>query len=178
MTLNAHKALEQYFHTIINQPRIVYVKEPTMFEKTKMFFNEQMEKINSLLTKPTAFVEEDPKLCEDGYWAFEMYAPEWKNEFGETVEPIHTCIVESHEGAWMEVLDRILDAMEKHYGYSIKEQVYYSVNYPHNVPYQEELPAGYGRSLNDTVLQQLLLAYPEVYQTFVPDGYTITGGAK
>jgi hypothetical protein len=44
--------LDEYFHTIINQPRIVYVKETTMFDKTKMFFNEQIEKLSSLLTKP------------------------------------------------------------------------------------------------------------------------------
>jgi hypothetical protein len=130
------------------------------FEKTKMFFNEQIEKINSLLTKPTAFVEEDPKLYEDGYWAFEMYTPEWINEFGETVEPIHAVLVEPHEGTWMEVLDTVLDAMEAHYGYNIKEQVYYSVAFPHN----SEGEAGFGRSLNDDVLQQLLLAHPEVYE--------------
>lgn len=150
-----HKALEQYFHEIINQPRIVYVKETTMFEKTKMFFNEQIEKINSLLTKPTAFVEEDPALYEDGYWAFEMYTPEWVDEC------VHTVLVEPHEGTWVEVLDRILDAMEAHYGYNIKEQVYYSVNFPLN----EEGHAGYGRSLNDELFQQLLLAHPEVYES-------------
>ncbi len=158
-----HKALEQYFHEIINQPRIVYVKETTMFEKTKMFFNEQIEKINSLLTKPTTFVEEDPKLYEDGYWAFEMYTPEWVDETGETQKPVHTVFVEPHEGAWMDVLDQILDAMEAHYGYNIKEQVYYSVAFPHNI----EGEAGYGRSLNDEVLQKILLAYPEVYEVNV-----------
>ena len=59
-----------------------------------------------------------------------------------------------------------LDEMEKHYGYSIKEQVYYSVSFPLNEmdgftgkPY-----AGYGRNLNDNVLQQLLLAFPEIYE--------------
>jgi hypothetical protein len=149
--------LDQYFHLIIKPTE---TKETTMFEKTKMFFTEQIEKINSLLTKPTAFVEQDPKLHEDGYWAFEMYTPEWINEFGETVEPIHTVLVEPHEGTWMEVLDTILDAMEAHYGYNIKEQVYYSVAFPHN----SEGEAGFGRSLNDDVLQQLLLAHPEVYE--------------
>jgi len=148
--------LEQYFHLIIKPTQ----KETTMFEKTKMFFNEQIEKINSLLTKPTAFVEEDPKLYEDGYWAFEMYTPEWVDEHGDTVKPVHTVLVESHEGTWMEVLDTILDAMEVHYGYSIKEQVYYSVNFPLN----REGFAGYGRSLNDEILQKILLAYPEVYE--------------
>lgn len=156
-----HKALEQYFHEIINQPRIVYFKETTMFDKTKMFFNEQIEKINSLLTKPVAFVEEDPKLHEDGYWAFEMYTPEWVNAHGEKVEPVHTVFVEPHEGTWMEVLDRVLDAMEAHYGYNIKEQVYYSVTFPMNNPHL----AGHGRCLNDERLQQILLAFPELYES-------------
>ena len=151
-----HKALEQYFHTIINQTE---PKETTMFEKTKMFFTEQIEKLNTLLTKPVAFVEEDPKLCEDGYWAFEMYTPAWINECNEKVEPIHTVFVEPHEGTWMEVLDTVLDAMEAHYGYNIKEQVYYSVNFPLN---QSDL-SGYGRCLNDERLQQILLAFPELY---------------
>ena len=88
-----HKALEEYFHTIINQPRIVYVKETTMFEKTKMFFTEQIEKLNTLLTKPVAFVEEDPTLYEDGYWAFEMYTPEWIDEHGDKIKPIHTILI-------------------------------------------------------------------------------------
>lgn len=138
-----------------------------MFEKTKMCFNEQIEKINSLLTKPTAFVEQDIKLYDDGYWAFEMYTPEWVDEHGDTVQPVHTVLVEPHEGTWMKVLDTILDAMEAHYGSSIKEQVYYSVTFPNNFLYYDENgkpPAGYGRSLNDDILQKLLLAYPEVYE--------------
>jgi len=154
--------LDQYFHLIINKPRIVEFKEPDMFDKTKMFFTEQIEKLNSLLTKPTAFVEtEDPKLYEDGYWAFEMYTPEWVNEYGETEKPVHTVIVEPHDGTWFEVLDRILDAMEAHYGYNIKEQVYYSVTFPLNDPEC----AGYTRCLNDERFQQVLLAFPELYES-------------
>jgi len=149
--------LEEYFQTIVNkQPE----KETNMnFLKLSMFFTGLLEKLNSLLTKPTAFVEEDTTMYEDGYWAFEMYTPEWVDEFGDMVKPVHTVLVEPHNGTWMEVLDRILDAMEAHYGYSIKEQVYYSVNFPWN----EEGRAGYGRCLNDVVLQKLLLSYPEVY---------------
>ena len=154
--------LDQYFHQIVKQP---LVKEQTMFERTKMFFTQQIEKINSMLTKPTAFVEEDPKLYEGGYWAFEMYTPEWVNEFGETVKPIRTCFITPHDGTWMEVLDRILDAMEAHYGYNIKEQVYYSVNFPLNdTDYKGEPFPGYGRCLNDERLQQILLAVPELYE--------------
>ena len=131
-----------------------------MFGKTKMFFTQQIEKINSLLTKPTTF--EDNSVLEgydDGYWAFEMYTPEWINEHGETEKPVHTVLVEPHEGAWVEVLDNVLDAMESHYGYNIKEQVYYSVTFPLNNP----KCAGYSRCLNDDLLQQVLLAHPELY---------------
>lgn len=154
--------LEDYFKLIVNKPT---EKEPTMFEKTKMFFNEQIErcaeKINSLLTKPVSFVEEDPKLHDDGYWAFEMYTPEWVDEHGTMAEPAHTVLVEPHEGTWIEVLDKILDAMEAHYGYSIKEQVYYSVAFPLNNP---DFP-GFSRCLNDERLQQVLLAFPELYES-------------
>jgi len=151
--------LEKYFHLIINKPRIVEFKEPDMFDKTKMFFTEQIEKINSLLTKPTAFVEEDPALYEEGYWAFEMYTPEYTCD-GEFEPKQHDCIIEPSDTTWMETLDQILDVMGKHYGYNIKEQVYYSVTFPLN----KEGEAGYGRSLNDDILQKLLLAYPEVYE--------------
>jgi len=154
-----HKALEQYFHEIINQPRIVYVKETTMFEKTKMFFNEQIEKLNSLLTKPVAFKEE---AFEDGYWAFEMYTPEYTCD-GVLEPKQHDVIIEPNDTTWMETLDQILDVMSAHYGYNIKEQVYYSVTFPLNDPEC----AGYGRSLNDEVLQKILLAYPEVYEVNV-----------
>jgi hypothetical protein len=151
--------LDQYFHLIINKPRIVEFKEPDMFDKTKMFFTEQIEKINSLLTKPTAFVEEDPALYEEGYWAFEMFTPEYTCD-GEFEPKQHDCIIEPSDTTWMETLDQILDVMGKHYGYNIKEQVYYSVAFPLNDPEC----AGYGRSLNDAVLQKLLLSYPEVYE--------------
>ena len=59
----------------------------------------------------------------------------------------------------MEVFDTILDAMEAHYGYNIKEQVYYSVTFPLNDP---DFP-GFSRCLNDERLQQILLAFPELY---------------
>jgi hypothetical protein len=131
-----------------------------MFDILKTFWAQSKENFMFLWAKPTAFVEQDPKLSEDGYWAFEMYTPEWIDEYGDTVKPIHTCFIEPHEGTWFEVLDKILDAMEAHYGYNIKEQVYYSVTFPLN----KEGEAGYGRSLNDDILQKLLLAYPEVYE--------------
>ena len=163
--------LDDYFHTIINKPRIVYFKETTMFDKTKMFFTQQIErcaeKINSLLTKPTAFEEtvKDAKLHEEGYWTFEMHTPEYLSD-GEAVPEQHDVIFDLNDSTWIDTLDQILDVMGKHYGYNIKEQVYYSVSLPTNEPspYTWEFMAGHGRMLNDGILQQLLLAFPEVYE--------------
>jgi hypothetical protein len=91
-----------------------------------------------------------------------MYTGEWYSDERGELQPVkHTCIIEPHEGTWMEVLDKVMDEMEKHYGYNIKEQVYYSVNLPLNNP---EF-AGHGRCLNDERLQQILLAFPELYES-------------
>lgn len=152
--------LDDYFKLIIKPTT---QKETTMFEKTKMFFTEQIEKINSLLTKPTAFVQEEVAY-EDGYWAFEMYTPKYTCD-GEVSPEQHDLIIEPDEYTWMGALDKILDVMGKHYGYDIKEQVYYSVHLPLNI----EGEAGYGRSLNDEVLQKLLLSNPEVYEVSKPE---------
>jgi len=159
--------LDEYFHSIINKPRIVYVKEPTMFDQFKIAVANAQSNFMSLWTKPVAFVEETPTVMEDDYWAFEMVTHEWIDEFNEVHPLKQTIIIEPHDTTWMEVLDRILDEMEKHYGYNIKEQVYYSVAYPLNeVDDRDRKPfAGYGRCLNDNILQQLLLAFPEVYET-------------
>ena len=159
--------LDEYFHTIINKPRIVYVKEPTMFDQFKIAVANAQSNFMSLWTKPVAFVEEEPTVMDDDYWAFEMVTHEWIDEFNEVHPLKQTIIIEPHDTTWMEVLDRILDEMEKHYGYNIKEQVYYSVEYPLNeVDDRDRTPfAGYGRCLNDNILQQLLLAFPEVYET-------------
>ena len=148
--------LNEYFHTIIKQP----VKEPTMFENLKTHFM-------SLWTKPVAFVEDHPKIMDDDYWAFEMVTHERIDEEGTLRPRKETIIIEPHDTTWMEVLDRILDEMSKHYGYNIKEQVYYSVEFPLNeLDDRTGKPfAGYGRCLNDQMLQQLLLAFPEVYET-------------
>ena len=161
--------LNEYFHAIIKQP----VKEPTMFDNLKTSWVDIQANFMSLWTKPVTFVAEEdhPKLMDDDYWAFEMVTHEWVDECG-VVHPVkESIIIEPHDTTWMEVLDRILDEMEKHYGYSIKEQVYYSVEFPLNeIDDRTGQPfAGYGRSLNDKVLQQLLLAFPEAYKTFPYD---------
>ena len=160
--------LDEYFHSIINKPRIVYVKEPTMFDQFKIAVANAQSNFMSLWTKPVAFVEEEePTVMDDDYWAFEMVTHEWIDEYNEVHPLKQTIVIEPHDTTWMEVLDRILDEMQKHYGYNIKEQVYYSVEFPLNeLDERTGKPfAGYGRCLNDRVLQQLLLAFPEAYET-------------
>jgi hypothetical protein len=157
--------LEQYFHEIVNKP--IEKEYLTMFDQFKIAVANAQSNFMSLWTKPVAFVEEPATVMDDDYWAFEMVTHEWIDEFNEVHPLKQTIIIETHDTTWMEVLDRILDEMSKHYGYNIKEQVYYSVEYPLNeVDDRDRTPfAGYGRCLNDNILQQLLLAFPEVYET-------------
>ena len=157
--------LEQYFHNINNQP----IKEQTMFDNLKTSWTDIQAHFMSLWTKPVAFVEDKKHtLMEEDYWAFEMVTYEWIDECNDVHPLKHTLVVEPHDTTWMEVLDHVLEEMGKHYGYDIKEQVCYSVTFPLNeLDERTGKPfAGYGRCLNDDVLQQLLLAYPEVYETF------------
>ena len=162
--------LEQYFHEIVNKP--IEKEYLTMFDQFKIAVANAKHNFMSLWTKPVAFVEDEKHtLMEDDYWAFEMVSHQWTDIDGEKIPLRHSMVIEPNDTTWMEVLDRILDEMEKHYGYSIKEQVYYSVNFPLNDvdQYTGKPFAGYGRSLNDEVFQQLLLAFPEVYEA-VPFG--------
>ena len=159
-----HKLLEDYFRKI----NLNLIKEPTtMFDQFKIAVANAQSNFMSLWAKPVVFVEEEPTVMDDDYWAFEMVTHEWTDEYNEVHPLKQTIVIEPHDTTWMAVLDRILDEMEKHYGYNIKEQVYYSVEYPLNeVDDRDRTPfAGYGRCLNDNVLQQLLLAFPEVYET-------------
>jgi hypothetical protein len=154
--------LNEYFHLIVNKPPVK--EKPMNFLKLSMFFTEQLEKIKNLWTKPVAFVEPEQEVLEEDYWAFEMYTNEWIDEHGETVPVKHTLTIEPNEGTWMEVIDRVIEEIEKHYGYDIKSRVYYSVEFPFNdLDYEGKPMAGYGRCLNDEVLQQLLLAFPQAY---------------
>jgi hypothetical protein len=167
--MSNHQPLIEYFARII-QPTTV--KGLTMFDNVKASMQAAREKFTSLWTKPVTFADNKELLLEnEDYWAFEMVSQPWVNEFGETVPLKHTVLIEPHEGTWMCVLDKILDALNAHYGYDIKEQVYYSVRFPMNeiCQYTGKPLSGYGRSLNDEVLQQLLLAHPEIYET-VPFG--------
>jgi len=146
-----------------------------MFDNLKTAWVDIQANFMSFWTKPTTFVEQDTRVMDDDYWAFEMVTNEWVDEFGEKHPIKQTVVIEPNDSTWMEVLDRILDEMEKHYGYNIKEQVYYSVNFPLNEinTYTGQPFAGYGRSLNDEVLQQLLLAFPEVYEVDFKEKFTL-----
>lgn len=160
-----YKELEDYFNRVINQPT-------TIKGETEMsLFTQLKEKINSLLTKPTKFVDETNTVVIDppeDTWSFSMFTGPWYNDdTGEDVTGKSTRITEETNGTWMEQLDKILDVMSEHYGYNIKEQVYYSVVLPFNI----EGEAGYGRCLNDEVFQKLLLSYPEVYELPTPMGF-------
>jgi len=153
--------LDEYFHKIVNtQPP----KEQTMFERSKAYFQSLKDSWSSLY-KWDVEIESNETAMEGDYWAFEMYTEPYVNEEGKRISAVHSMLIEPHETTWMEVLDKILDEMEKHYGYNIKEQVYYSVSFPLNIDneYTGTPLVGKGRCLNDEVLQQLLLAYPEVY---------------
>jgi hypothetical protein len=143
--------LDEYFHKIVNtqQP-----KELTMFEYLK-------NKWQELTTTRYGFVEEPETLSMKDYWAFEIHTAEWIDEYNEVRPVKHDVIIKDNGSTWHEALDQILDVMGDHYGYNIKEQVYYSVNFPLNI----EGETGHSRMLNDEVLQQLLLAFPEVYES-------------
>jgi len=143
----------------------------TEFWTNTFVFEENLQRTKAYLQLHDEIEKAKDELKLDDYYAFEMVTNEWVDEHGVTRPIKHSLIVEPHEGTWMEVLDNILDEMEKHYGYSIKEQVYYSVEFPINeIDERTGQPfAGYGRCLNDQMLQQLLLAFPKVYETFPYD---------
>ena len=163
MTLKP-QTLDEYFKLIVKP---LETKEPNMFDKVKASTQAAIDKFSSLWSKPTTFVDNAVKSEEvEDFWAFEMYTGEWEDFDGSPQPFQHTFISNSMDATWMGVLDTILDAMSKHYGYDIKSQVYYSVAIPlnDNCKYTEKPSAGYGRSLNDEIFQQLLLAYPEVFE--------------
>jgi len=139
--------LEEYFHKIVNtqQP-----KELTMLDTLKAKWTE-------FFTTQFTWIEEPNELIEpEDYWAF--YA---RTSAYDDITAKETFINGEQDCTWMEILDQILDVLGHHYGYNIKEQVYYSVHLPLNHPDH----AGYGRCLNDELLQQLLLAHPEIYES-------------
>jgi hypothetical protein len=139
--------LDEYFHLIVNNKP---PKELTMFDVMKAKWTE-------FFTTQFKWIEEPNELVEpEDYWAFYAHTSAYDD-----IEAKETFINGEQDGTWMEIVDQVLDVLSHHYGYNIKEQVYYSVQFPLNDPEC----AGYGRELNDEVLQKLLLSFPEVYET-------------
>jgi hypothetical protein len=142
--------LEEYFHKIINkQPS----KEPTMLDALKAYWHD--------LFRFEQQPQETAETVDEDMWAFAIStgAYEWD---GEPI-PAKTDHIggKTDDGTWITVVERILDVLGQHYGYDIKSQVYYAVEVPTNDMFDGEAR---GRKLNDGVLQQLLLAFPEVYE--------------
>lgn len=156
MTLNKHNALEQYFHKIIKPLN----KEPSMWEKIKDFILDKLTKpdpdvVTEVTDKSSPYADSKDKIVvemyTEGYYSWERQ---------EEVPPVHTVFYNNMNSTWVEIVDSFLDELEKHFGYNIKDHVYYSLHHPMNLP---ELSA-YGRQLNDERFQLLLLAHPELYE--------------
>ena len=156
MTLNAI-TLDDYFKLIIKPTD---TKETTMFDVMKEATASVKAKWTEFMNDSFKFVDVTDKYEQlDDYWSFELRSSAYESD-GEVVPAQHDFILDTNDATWMDVVDRVLDVLGKHYCYNIKEQVYYSVAYPLNHPDS----AGYGRELNDEVLQKLLLSFPEVYE--------------
>jgi len=141
-----YRALEKYFFRIVNTTP----EEPTMFETLKAKWTEFFTTQFKWIEEPTV-----AELEPEDYWAF--YA---RTSAYDDIAAKETFINGEQDGTWMEIVDQVLDVLSHHYGYNIKEQVYYAVSFPLNHPDC----AGYGRELNDEVLQKLVLSFPEVYE--------------
>jgi hypothetical protein len=188
--------LEEYFKLIVKPPQ----KEQTMFERsvdyikakwTELFTHtwafkdpvqarKEIDRLTDEILKAEFELREKLKETEtpqkDG-WAFAMVTEPWTDENNDLRPLKATAISGDNDGTWMETLDQILDVLGHHYGYNIKEQVYYSVAMPVNTGHVEgwevNHTAGNTRNLNDEVLQQLLLAYPEVYDWKGHEGFKL-----
>ena len=142
--------LEEYFHQIVSkQPS----KEPTMLDALKAYWHNLFR-----FEQPQEEVVEnvDPDM-----WAFciQTGAYVWDDEpVPAKHDHIGGC---TDEGTWIHIVEQILDVLSEHFGYDIKSQVYYAVEIPTNDIFNGEAQ---GRKLNDDILQQLLLAFPEVYE--------------
>lgn len=156
MTLDAI-TLDQYFHKIVNtQPKELAMLD-VMKAKWTEFWTQNPINTSYQFVDNQSTVTNKFDIPEDT-WVFGIHTGAYVGD-GESVEAKEDIIV-GHDGStWMEVLDQILDVLGHHYGYNIKEQVYYSVHFPIN----EEGFAGYGRCLNDALFQQILLVHPELY---------------
>jgi hypothetical protein len=122
-----------------------------MFDVMKAKWTEFFTTQFKWIEEPTTVTDDEP---EDS-WAFYAHTSAYDD-----IATKETFIKGAQDGTWMEIVDQVLDVLSHHYGYNIKEQVYYSVAFPLNHPDS----SSYGRELNDEVLQKLLLSFPEVYE--------------
>ena len=60
---------------------------------------------------------------------------------------------------WMQMLEDLIKVLELHYGYSIRENVFYAVNYP---MFDHNHSAAPGRELKKAEFLQLLAEHPEL----------------
>ena len=135
-----------------------------------MFFQKVKEYAQSLKASwSTLYAWEHPKIEEEeegsDYYIFEMHTASWyDSDEGAYVPAKSSFVFGDHVGdedpTWSSVLDKILDEMNKHYGYDIKSQVYYVVDFPTN----DLHPNKRGRMLNAQVLDQVSLAFPEIFE--------------
>lgn len=145
-----HKPLEAYFRRINQQ------KEFTMFEYLKSQFSQLFQTETIVSPEPIP----DPEPSPD-FYRIEMFTAAYTSQF-EDIPTKYSYFTGDHVDSetWMHIMDRFADMLSYHYGYDIKEQIYYSVKFPLNM----EGEPGYGRSLNDDRLQLLLLANPDTYE--------------
>lgn len=155
MTLN-HKPLEDYFRRINTQ------KDFTMFDYLKANFSH----LFASSPTPVEQVTEEPAKPAD-FYRIEMFTSGYTSG-DEEIPDKYTSFSDDHVGGmevtWMHLVDKFADMLSHHYGYNIKEQIYYAVKFPLNYIDSDgvECP-GYGRELNDDNLQLLLLTHPELY---------------
>ena len=159
MTLN-HKPLEDYFRRINTQ------KDFTMFDYLKAHFSH----LFASSPTPEPVPEEPPKLQD--FYCIEMFTSGYTNSC-EEIPDKYTAIkgdhVDGQDPTWMHLVDKFADMLSYHYGYNIKEQIYYAVKFPLNYIDADGVESpGYGRELNDDKLQLLLLTHPELYSSNSP----------
>ena len=155
MTLDT-KSLEDYFHRINQSPQ----KEPAMFDYFKAQFAH-------LFPAPVYSVEASVQTSDDSK---DFYSIEMFTEGYDDIPDKYSCLKGDHSNeediTWMALVDKFADMLSYHYGYNIKEQIYYSVQFPMNLRDESGKEySGYGRELNDDRLQLLLLTHPELYET-------------
>jgi hypothetical protein len=155
--------LDEYFHAI-NKPQKLKHED----EGVNMFFQKAKEYAQSLKDYWTvlyAWEEPNPEHEVTDFYSFEMHTASWyDSDEGREVPAKSSFVFGDHVGdedpTWSTVLDKILDEMNKHYGYDVKSQVYYVVDFPTNDLY----PNKRGRMLNAEVLDQVSLAFPEIFE--------------